>query len=96
VGELRGVRDELRVAVDAVGVALRALRADAEVVRVGAAVDQASAAVAALGPDLTTQVLQRLLADIEHCHRAGLADSPLVRMSWSAAVAALLADPRCL
>jgi hypothetical protein len=58
------------------------------------AVDQAGAAVAVAEPDLTAQVLQRLVVTIEHCHRAGLAHSPQLQTARRAAAVALQVDPR--
>jgi hypothetical protein len=52
--------NDLRAAVEAVAVALDVLHADPGSVAVIGAVDQAAAAVAALGPDRTGLVLQRL------------------------------------
>lgn len=88
------VPDDLRAAVEAVAVALAALRAAPGAVAVIGAVDQAGAAVAVLEPDLTRQVLQQLVVTIEHCRRAGLAESPQLEIARRAAAAALQIDLR--
>ncbi|QJY51154.1 hypothetical protein [Pseudonocardia broussonetiae] len=86
--------DDLRAAVEAVAVALDALRAAPGAVAVIGAVDQAAAAVAVLEPDLTGQVLQQLVLTIEHGHRVGLAHSPQLERAYRAAAVALQIDPR--
>jgi hypothetical protein len=57
-------------------------------------VDQAAAPVAVLTPDLTGQTPRRLVIDIEHCHRSGVARSPRLETNLGAAMLALLTDPR--
>ena len=88
------VADDLRAAIEQVGVALDALRAAPAGAGVLAAVDQAAAAVAALQPDLTVLSLRRTLLEIEMCHRAGLTDSPSLDIALSAVRLALEIDPR--
>jgi hypothetical protein len=88
------VPDELRAAVDAVAVALAALRAAPAGAGVLAAVDQSAAEVAALEQDLSFLALRRVVIEIEVCHRAGLADSPRLEAACRAARVALLIDPR--
>lgn len=86
--------DQLRAAVEAVAVALDALRAASTSVAVTAALDQARAAAGALEPDPTGQVLARLVERIEHCHRAGLGHSPQLESACRAAAVALRIDLR--
>jgi hypothetical protein len=88
------VPDDLRAAVEAVAAALDAFCAAPDSVAVIGAVDQAAAAVAVLEPDLTGEVLRRLVAAIARCHRAGLADSPQLRTARRRAAVALQIDPR--
>jgi hypothetical protein len=90
------VSDDLYAAVEAVVVALEALRAAPHSVAVTAALDQAAAAAALLEPDLTGQVLQRLVGTIERCHRVGRASSPQLEAACRAAAVALQINPRCV
>jgi hypothetical protein len=85
---------QLRAASATVGVALETLHAAPGSPAVLGAVDQAAAAVAVLTPDLTGQALRRLVIDIEHCHRSGVAHSPQLETDLRAAMLALLTDPR--
>lgn len=85
--------DELRTAVEAIGVALDALEDAPGSPMVLAAVDQAAAAVATLEPGLTAQTLQRLLAMIAQCHQAGMAHSRQLEAALRAAVVALQIAP---
>jgi hypothetical protein len=88
------VPGDLPAAVEAVAVALDLLRVAPAGVAVIGAVDQAGAAVAVLEPDLTGQVLRRLVVTIGHCHRAGVAESPQLEVACRAAALALQIDLR--
>jgi hypothetical protein len=95
IGGMLGVMPaQLRAAAEAVGVALDALRAAPESPAVRGAVDQATAAVAVLTPDLTAQALRCLVLDIEACHLAGVAESPRLAAALRLAAVALHIDPR--
>jgi precorrin-4 methylase len=87
---------DLRATVDAVAEAVAALQAAPDSVAALSAVDQAAASAAVLEQDLTAEVLQRLVIHMQHCHRAGLADSPTLAASCRAVRVALLLDPRWL
>jgi hypothetical protein len=91
---LSSMAAQLRAAATTVGVALDMLRTAPGSPAVLGAVDQAAAAVAVLTPDLTGQALRRLVIDIEHCHRSGVAHSPRLETDLRAAMLALLIDPR--
>jgi hypothetical protein len=84
---------DLRVAVEQISVALDELRAGPVGGAVLAAIDQAAAAVAALGPDMTVLCLRRTLLEIEACHRDGLTTSPRLEIALSAVRLALQIDP---
>ena len=86
--------EDLRVPVEAVAVALSALRTDPTAARVLATLDQAAAEVATRKPDLTAQALLRILTNIEYCHRTGQEHSPQLEMACRTAAIAVQIDPR--
>ncbi|HEY1971019.1 MAG TPA: hypothetical protein VGH89_23900 [Pseudonocardia sp.] len=85
---------ELDVAVDAVTAALAALRAEPRSSAVHTAVQRATAAVDALTPDLTAEVLHRLVVSIEDCHRDGVSNSARLAVCRRSTSVALRLDPR--
>lgn len=85
---------DLALAVDAVSAALAALRDDIGTDTVDRALDQATAAVDALGAGVTTVVLRRLIASIADCHREGVRHSPRLAVCRRSTLVALRLDPR--
>jgi hypothetical protein len=85
---------DLILAVDAVTAALAALRDDSRADTVDRALDQATAAVDALGAGVTTVVLRRLIASIADCHRDGVRHSPRLAVCRRSTLVALRLDPR--
>jgi hypothetical protein len=89
-----GGQAHLTLAVDAVSAALAALRDDSGAEPVDRALDQATAAVDALGAGVTTVVLRRLIASIADCHREGIRHSPRLAVCRRSTLVALRLDPR--
>jgi hypothetical protein len=85
---------DLDVAVEAVTTALAELRAAPGSAAVRNAVDMAASAVDALDPDLTAEVLHRLVVSVENCHRDGVPHSPRLAVCRRSTSVALRLDPR--
>lgn len=82
-------------AVTAITAALAALRADPASATVDLAIARATSAVDALDAGLTAEVLRRLVASIDECHRDGLPSSPRLVVRRRSASTALRLDPAC-
>jgi hypothetical protein len=85
---------DLDRAIDAVTEALAALRAEPGSVEVRDAVERANDAVDALSPNVTTEVLHRLVVSIADCHRNGVSTSPRLAVCRRSTLVALRLDPR--
>ncbi|HEX4358272.1 MAG TPA: hypothetical protein VH141_12160 [Pseudonocardia sp.] len=85
---------DLDRAIDAVTEALAALRAEPGSAEVRDAVDRANDAVDALSPNVTTEVLHRLVVSIADCHRNGVPNSPRLAVCRRSTLVALRLDPR--
>lgn len=88
------LESDLKHAVSSVGTALAALRDDPRAPAVRQAVDRATDAVAALEPDLTAEVLKRLVTSIADCHRDGVGHSRRLAICRRSISTALRLDPR--
>ncbi|WP_028934699.1 hypothetical protein [Pseudonocardia spinosispora] len=88
------LESDLKNAVAAVSTALTALRHDPRSTAVRHALDRATDAVSALEPDLTAEVLKRLVASIADCHREGVTHSRRLAVCHRSTRVALRLDPR--
>ncbi|HEX4250404.1 MAG TPA: hypothetical protein VH008_21245 [Pseudonocardia sp.] len=85
---------DLDHAIDAVTEALAELRAEPGSADVRDAVDRANDAVDALAPNVTTEVLHRLVVSIADCHRDGVRSSARLAVCRRSTLVALRLDPR--
>lgn len=88
------LESDLKDAVASVSTALAALRDDPRSTAVRRALDRATDAVSALEPDLTAEVLNRLVVSIADCHRDGLTQSRRLAICRRSTRVALRLDPR--